>query len=111
MGVIAIRVMAAGAMAGDGPRPPLAGGAGPAIGGSEFQGDVARAARLDALAKDLGLESALELSLRFVLANNGVSTALVGYSDFGQLTDALRWAERGPLSPDAVDRVVANARH
>jgi aryl-alcohol dehydrogenase-like predicted oxidoreductase len=111
MGVIAIRVMAAGAMAGDRPRPPLAGGAGPAIGGSEFQGDVARAERLEALAKELGLENALELSLRFVLANNGVSTALVGYSDFGQLTDALRWAERGPLTLDAVDRVVANARH
>jgi aryl-alcohol dehydrogenase-like predicted oxidoreductase len=110
MGVIAIRVMAAGAMAGDRPRPPLAGGAGPAIGGSEFTGDVRRAASLEELAKELGLESALELSLRFVLANNGVSTALVGYSDFGQLEDALRWAERGPLSPDAVDRVVANAR-
>jgi aryl-alcohol dehydrogenase-like predicted oxidoreductase len=111
MGVIAIRVMAAGAMAGDRPRPPLAGGAGPAIGGSEFAGDVRRAESLEALAKELDLENALELSLRFVLANNGVSTALVGYSDFGQLTDALRWAERGPLSPDAVDRVVANARH
>ena len=38
------------------------------------------------------------------MANNGVSTALVGYSDFGQLTDALRWAERGPLAPDAADQ-------
>jgi aryl-alcohol dehydrogenase-like predicted oxidoreductase len=111
MGVIAIRVMAAGAMAGDRPRPPLAGGAGPAIGGSEFAGDVHRAESLAALAQELGLENALELSLRFVLANNGVSTALVGYSDFEQLTDALRWAERGPLPPDAVDRVVAGARH
>jgi aryl-alcohol dehydrogenase-like predicted oxidoreductase len=111
LGVIAIRVMAAGAMAGESPRPPLAGGAGPAIGGSEFQGDVRRAERLESMAKELGLESALELSLRFVLANNGVSTALVGYSDFGQLESALRWAERGPLDLDAVDMVVANARH
>jgi aryl-alcohol dehydrogenase-like predicted oxidoreductase len=111
MGVIAIRVMAAGAMAGDRPRPALAGGGGPAIGGSEFTGDVKRAQTLDELAKTLDCESALELSLRFVMANNGVSTALVGYSDFGQLTDALRWAERGPLSPDAVDQVVAAARH
>ena len=72
---------------------------------------IAAADKLLPLAKELGCESALELSLRFVMANNGVSTALVGYSDFGQLTDALRWAERGPLAPDAADRVVANARH
>jgi aryl-alcohol dehydrogenase-like predicted oxidoreductase len=111
IGVIAIRVMAAGAMAGNRPRPPLAGGGGDTIGGSEFSGDIKRAESLNALAKELDCENALELSLRFVMANNGVSTALVGYSDFGQLTDALRWAERGPLSPDAADRVVANARH
>jgi hypothetical protein len=35
-----------------------------------------------------------------------VSTALVGYSNIGQLEDALRWAERGPLPADAVARVV-----
>jgi aryl-alcohol dehydrogenase-like predicted oxidoreductase len=111
IGVIAIRVMAAGAMAGNRPRPPLAGGGGDTIGGSEFSGDIKRAESLNELAKELDCENALELSLRFVMANNGVSTALVGYSDFGQLTDALRWAERGPLSPDAADQVVANARH
>ena len=110
LGVIAIRVMAAGAMAGEVQRPPVAGSAGPSIGGSDFSRDVQRAARVEQLAKELGLESALELSLRFVLAKPGVSTALVGFSDFGQLEQALRWTERGPLAPDAVDRVVATAR-
>ena len=65
---------------------------------------------MEPLAKELGLESVLELSFRLVLAKHGVSTALVGYSDISQLEDAIRWAERGPLPLDAVQRVLAAAR-
>lgn len=111
MGVIAIRVMAAGAMVGTMERAPLAGGTGGALaGGSDYEGDVERAQRVSALAKDLGLESALELSFRFALSKPGVSTALVGYSDIEQLESAIRWTERGRLSDDAVQRVVSAAR-
>jgi aryl-alcohol dehydrogenase-like predicted oxidoreductase len=48
--------------------------------------------------------------LRFVLAKRGLSAALVGVSDRAQVADALRWAERGPLAPDAVERVLAVVR-
>lgn len=110
-GVIAIRVMAAGAMVGTHERAPLAGGTGGAlVGGNEYERDVERARDLQPLARELGLENALELSLRFVLAKAGVSTALVGYSDLQQLESAIRWAERGPLPPAAVERVLAAAR-
>jgi aryl-alcohol dehydrogenase-like predicted oxidoreductase len=112
LGVIAIRVMAGGAMTGREERAPLASpGLGPAlVPGNTMDYDIASAAARDALAKELGLESALELSLRMVIAHRGVSTALVGFSDIGQLEDAIRWAERGPLSPDQVQRVVDAAR-
>src|SRR3990172_3753642 len=110
LGGIAIRVMAAGAMVGHALRAPAAGGPGPGIvPGNEYERDIQRAAALAPLARELGLESALELSLRFVIGKAGVSTALVGFSDLHQLESALRWAERGPLSTDAVRRVVESA--
>ena len=111
MGVIAIRVMAAGALLGMPNPAPLSGGGGPALlAGAEYERDMQRARDLAPLAKDLGLESVLELSFRLVINHPGVSTALVGYSDIGQLEDAIRWAERGPLPPDAIERVLTARR-
>jgi L-glyceraldehyde 3-phosphate reductase len=108
MGVLAIRVLAAGAVGATPERHALAGDPSrPLVPGAEYPRDVARAAALATLAGELGLESPFELSLRFALAKSGVSTALVGFSDAAQVTDALRWAERGPLPPDAVARVLA----
>jgi L-galactose dehydrogenase/L-glyceraldehyde 3-phosphate reductase len=107
-GVICIRVLAAGAMVASMERAPLAGGTGGALtAGADYESDVRRAQALVSLARELGLENAMELSLRFVLAKPGVSTALVGYSDRQQLEDAIRWAERGPLPQDAVERVLS----
>jgi aryl-alcohol dehydrogenase-like predicted oxidoreductase len=109
LGVIAIRVMAAGAMTGQEQRAPLAGGTGPAlVAGDTYEVDISKAVWLDGLARELGLESALELSFRFVIAKHGVSTALVGFSDIDQLESAIRWAERGPLSDDQVQRVLSS---
>jgi hypothetical protein len=36
-----------------------------------------------------------------------VSTVLVGYSNLGQLEEAIKYAERGALTDDAVQRVLA----
>jgi aryl-alcohol dehydrogenase-like predicted oxidoreductase len=108
-GVIVIRVLAAGAAAGTQEREVNAGDPGGAIGGSEYAQDVARAARLAALVSDLGLESPIELALRFGLSKPGVSTVLVGYSTLDHLEQAIRFTERGPLSPDAVQRILETA--
>lgn len=107
LGVIAIRVLAGGALSTDESPPANASQGGPGLaGGSTFAEDRERAARLEMLVADLALDGRLELALRFALAKPGVSTALVGFSNPGQLEDALRWAERGPLPADAVRRVV-----
>jgi aryl-alcohol dehydrogenase-like predicted oxidoreductase len=110
VGVINIRALAAGAVAATGRQHPNAGGFGGSMAGSTYERDRVRAAALTDLSGALGLEGPVELALRFNLAKPGVSTVLVGLSDQAQLEEALRYGERGPLSPDAVERVLAVAR-
>jgi aryl-alcohol dehydrogenase-like predicted oxidoreductase len=106
-GVIVIRVLAAGAAAGVPERAPNAGDPGGALaGGSSYAAEVERASALAALSRELGLESPIELSIRFGLAKPGVSTVLVGYSNIEHLEEAIRFAERGPLPGDAIRRVL-----
>jgi len=110
MGVIAIRVMAAGALSAKPERHPNAGDpGGPLTVGAGYQRDLARARHLETLAGSLGLEGPLELALRFALAKPGISTVLVGYSDVAQLQDAIRWTARGPLPEDAIRHIVEAA--
>ncbi len=111
VGVLAIRVLAAGAVTGSSEREANAGNPGAAlVRGGEFERDVERAQALRTLVSELGLESPQELAFRFALAKLGVSTALLGFSNIGQLEDAVRWAERGPLAETAVQAVLAAAR-
>jgi aryl-alcohol dehydrogenase-like predicted oxidoreductase len=108
VGAIVIRSLAAGAVAGPAERHPNASDPfGSSVAGSDFARDQARAARLADLARELGLESTVELALRFVLAHRAVSTVIVGYSSLAHLEDALRWSERGPLAEEAVGRILA----
>ena len=110
MGVIAIRVLAAGALAAADERHPNAGDPGaPLVAGGAYSAHLERARALRGLAAELGLESPAELSFRLVLSHTGVSTALLGFSDADQLEAALRWADRGPLEPATVERVLAAA--
>ena len=55
---------------------------------------------------EMGLENTLELTLRFALSRAGISTVLVGFSDTSQLEAAMRWAGRGTLDADGVERIV-----
>jgi aryl-alcohol dehydrogenase-like predicted oxidoreductase len=111
LGVIVIRSMAAGALTGAPERHENASDPGsPLAGGPGYTHDIARARALAPLAQELGLESTLELTLRFAESTAGVSTVIVGYSDLAQLEDAIRWTARGPLPIEARERVVALAR-
>ncbi len=111
VGVIAIRVLAAGALALQPERHANAGDPGsPLVGGAEYARDMNRAKDLAWFATEAGLENTLELAVRFTLAKPGISTVLIGYSDLAQLEDALRWTARGPLPPDVVAQITAAAR-
>ena len=111
LGVIAIRVLAAGALAARPERHANAGDpGGPLVAGAAYTHDLNRAKDLAWFATEAGLESPLEMGVRFALSQPGISTALVGYSDLAQLADALRWAARGPLPADLTQRLIAAAR-
>jgi aryl-alcohol dehydrogenase-like predicted oxidoreductase len=108
MGVIAIRVLAAGALSGSEERHPHGSPEVAPIGsGRDYRTDVGRARRLEALVRDGDADSLVEASIRFAIAHPAVSTALVGYSTLDQLEYAAAAAEKGPLSPAGLDRLGA----
>ena len=76
MGVVVIRVLAAGVLS---PTPESGGGTSrePLSAGSDYERDVARAYKLGFL-KDHGLESLPRAAIRFALMKPEVSTVLVG---------------------------------
>jgi L-galactose dehydrogenase/L-glyceraldehyde 3-phosphate reductase len=101
MGVIAIRVIAAGALSGSEARHPLGSPSVEPIGsGSSYKTDVERARRLVGLIRDGHAQSLVEASIRFAISHGAVTTALVGYSTLDHLEYAAAAAEKGPL-PDA----------
>ena len=106
VGVIVIRVLAAGAAAGQSERSGNAGDPGGRMAGGTYAADLTRADRVAQLSAELGLEGPVEMALRFGLAKPGVSTVLVGYSNLDHLEQAIRFAERGALPESAVRRVL-----
>jgi aryl-alcohol dehydrogenase-like predicted oxidoreductase len=105
--VIVIRVLAAGAAAAVSERSPNAGDpGGNLVSGGSYASDLDRAQSAANLAREMGLEGPVELAIRFGLSKPGVSTVLVGYSNLVQLEEAIKYAERGALSEDAIRRVL-----
>ncbi len=108
MGAIAIRVLAAGALSGSEERHPLGSPRVEPIGsGRDYRIDVERARRLEPLVREGFAGSLVEAAIRFVIANEAVSTALVGYSTLEQLETAAAAVEKGPLPPAALERLKA----
>ncbi len=106
MGVIAIRVLAAGALSGTEDRHPLGSPSVDPIGsGRDYGVDVERARRLEPLVRDGFADSLVEAAIRFVIADDAVSTALVGYSTLEQLEAAAAAVNKGPLPSAALDRL------
>ncbi len=106
MGVIAIRVLAGGALSGAATRHPNATAeVQPIASGRDFAADVAYAARFRFLVDEGYASSLVEAAIRFVLSNPNVSTALVGISDGDQLEQAVAAATHGPLPAEALARL------
>jgi L-galactose dehydrogenase/L-glyceraldehyde 3-phosphate reductase len=106
VGVIVIRVLAAGALSGTTERHPIAAPAvEPIASGPDYVTDVQRAQRLAVLVQEGYAESLVDLALRFAISNDAVSTVLLGYSTLEHLEYAARAVARGPLPPAALDRL------
>ena len=106
MGVLVIRVLAAGALSGEAARHPVAVPTVAPIGsGRDYDQDRARAEGFRLLQQEGYVSNLVEASLRFALTNAGVSSVLVGYSSLEHLEQAVDFSGRGPLSPEAMARL------
>ncbi|MCI0439113.1 MAG: aldo/keto reductase [Chloroflexi bacterium] len=96
VGVLNIRVLAAGAIVGRQPPGPREG----LSPGSDAAADMERGARLrEAIGDEAG--EVAQAAIRFGLMNPNISGVLVGFSKLEHVDDAARAADMGPL-PDSV---------
>ena len=106
LGVIGIRVLAAGALSGTEARHPIAvPSVDPIASGPDYRTDVRHAVKLDALVREGHAGSLVEAALRFAIANDAMSTVLVGYSSLDHLEHAAACVDKGPLRPAALSRL------
>ena len=106
MGVLVIRVLAAGALTGEAVRHPIAVPTVAPIGsGRDYNQDLSRADGFRFLVQEGYVDNLVEASLRFALGNAGVSSVLVGYSSLEHLEQAVDFAAKGPLPPEAMARL------
>jgi aryl-alcohol dehydrogenase-like predicted oxidoreductase len=108
VGVVAIRVLAGGALSGSAERHPIAGPAPEPIGSAmRYDADVDRARRLLPLVKDGFAATLTEAATRFALSHPAMGTLLVGMATPQQFEDALAAVQKGPLPRAALDRLSA----
>jgi aryl-alcohol dehydrogenase-like predicted oxidoreductase len=108
VGVIAIRVLAGGALSGSADRHPHAAQqVEPIASGKSFSDDVALAQRFGFLVSEGFAGSLPEAAIRFAIGKRGVSTAVIGFSALEQLEEAAAAASKGPLPAEATARLEA----
>ncbi|MBV9824611.1 MAG: aldo/keto reductase [Alphaproteobacteria bacterium] len=106
MGVIAIRVLAGGALSGSEERHPLGSPPPAPIGsGTTYTRDIERALRFEPLVREGYADSLVEAAIRYVIAHHAVSTVLVGYSTMDHLKYAAQSIAKGPLPQAALNLV------
>jgi aryl-alcohol dehydrogenase-like predicted oxidoreductase len=106
MGVIAIRVLAAGALSGTLARHPVAvPTVAPIASGPDYATDVQRAQVLHALVQAGDAHDLVEAALRFAMSHDAVSTVLLGYSSLEHLEHAAASVAKGPLAPAVLERL------
>ncbi len=107
-----VRTVAGGALAASSYRSAIAGpvGEGGGLGGNPYGNDLERARQLVPIARDAGCDDVVEFGLRFAMSEPAIASALIGFSDLGQVEAAIHAAERGTLPREAVDAALALAR-
>ena len=107
-GVIAIRVLAGGALSGSAERHAIASTAPEPIGSAmTYEHDIARARRLLPLITEGFAGSLTEAATRFAIAQPAVGTILVGMATPQQFEDAFAAVAKGPLPTAALERLAA----
>ncbi len=105
LGVVVVRVLAAGALSGAAERHPLAGGGGGPEGtGRGYEADAERTRSLAFLNRE-GRHSQAQAAIRFALMKREVSTVLVGFSSLAQVEEAAACSGAGGLDPADLERL------
>lgn len=108
VGLIGIRILAAGALSGESGRHPVAmPEVTPIASGADYAMDLANARRLLPLVTEGAVGSLAELAIRFAITPGEIGTALIGTASQEQLEVALAAAAKGPLPGDVLARVAA----
>lgn len=103
MGVLAIRILAGGALSGHISRHPLAGQPVTPIASSNYEDDVEKSIFFRFFVEKGVTSNLVEAAIRFTISKAGISTALLGISDLEQLESAVAYVNQGPLPEDAFD--------
>lgn len=101
MGVLAIRVLAAGALAGQAERLPGDPGGPSGVPRSEYIRSLEIARSFDAIAESQG-STRTALAIRTAIATEGISTVVIGFSNVDQLEQAVACADGPELSPETM---------
>jgi aryl-alcohol dehydrogenase-like predicted oxidoreductase len=108
VGVVAIRVLAGGALSGSAERHPIAGPAPEPIGSAmSCAADIDRARRLIPLVEEGFASTLTEAATRFALSHPAMDTILVGMATPQQFEDTPAAVQKGPLPRAALDRLSA----
>ncbi|WP_424810714.1 aldo/keto reductase [Roseococcus sp. YIM B11640] len=108
IGVIAIRILAGGALSGTEARHAYgAQKVEPIASGTSYAADVAAAQRLRPLIEAGYAKDLVELALRYAIGPSEISTALVGTSSLAELDHAVAAVKKGPLPAEALARIAA----
>ncbi len=108
VGVIGIRVLAAGALSGAAARHPNAmQTVAPIASDTSYDADLARARLFRPLVEEGLAGSLVEAAIRFALSSPAMSTVLIGIATPEQFETAAQAAAKGPLPQPALDRLAA----
>jgi len=108
VGVVGIRVLAAGALTGVAERHPIASPPPEPIGSAHsYAMDLERARRLMPLVTEGFASSLAEAATRFAITHPAMGTILVGMATVREFEDSLAAVLKGPLSQAALDRLNA----
>ena len=106
MGIIAIRILAAGALSGAMDRHPIAiPSVAPISSGPQYADDVETSKAFRFLKEEGITKNLVETAIRFVLSNDEVSTALIGISNQEQIEQAVKYANKGSLPEETLPRL------
>jgi aryl-alcohol dehydrogenase-like predicted oxidoreductase len=106
IGVMAIRVLAGGALSGSVARHVNAArSVKPIATNQSFAEDVTRSQRFGVLLQEGYADSLIEAAIRFAIGKAEVSTVPIGISYMEQLEQVVEYSARGPLPADALDRL------